>query len=351
MIYEKEGKETMLRYFVFLITILLSLFQSAVVSEADSNKSKIILKMATNAPIGIGIELYVRNQITPGIISASEGVVTPDWYHGGIMGGNEDWVAKMQIDQLQGSVLDGSGVHYACPESVVMQLPFLFNGFDEVGFVKDMIRTRLGKIFQKNGYKMLFLADQSFDDIYSTKYAVRTPADFTKTRFLSYGGAVEYETLKILGASPIPVKAPEIPPSFRSRICDAMFAPGLWWVGAQLYTITKYITSSNLRYVMGSFVITMDAWNSIPEKYQKPLEEKIIGLEDGFNRELTKNNAKCLRAMIKYGIKEIKLTPGEIELLKKNTLPLWNELAGKEYPRELLDEMLGYLEEYRLNKA
>jgi TRAP-type C4-dicarboxylate transport system substrate-binding protein len=67
----------------------------------------------------------------------------------------------------------------------------------------------------------------------------------------------------------------------------------------------------------GSFVITMKAWNRTPEKYQKPLEEKMIGLEAGFNEELTRNNTKCLRAMIKYGIKEVKLTPEEIELLKK----------------------------------
>jgi hypothetical protein len=46
-------------------------------------------------------------------------------------------------------------------------------------------------------------------------------------------------------------------------------------------------------------------------------------------------------------MKEVKLTPGEIEVLKEKTRPVWDKLAGKVYSRELLDEILGSLEEYR----
>jgi hypothetical protein len=55
-------------------------------------------------------------------------------------------------------------------------------------------------------------------------------------------------------------------------------------------------------------------------------------------------------------MKEVKLTPGEIEVLKEKTRPVWDKektrpvwdkMAGKVYSRELLDEILGSLEEYR----
>ena len=341
-------KRTFICVFVFFVLF----FHFTGVSNADPKKPTVLLKMATNAPIGIGIELFVRGRITPAILSATEGEVVPDWYHGGIMGGNEEWVVKMQIDQLQGAVLDGSGIHFACPQAVIMQLPFLFNNIEEITYVKERIRPRLSKIFQENGYKMLFLADQGpFDEIYSTKHELRTPEDFSKTRYLSYGAAVEYETIKALGASPIHVSAPEIPPSIRSGICNATFAVPLWWAGTQLYTLTKYITPTNIRYVMGGFVVSMKAWDKIPEKYHRPIEEEIKGLEADFNRELAEDNTKCLKAIFKYGVKEGKLTQNEIDVLKKRTRPVWDKLAGKEYPRELLDTILVHLQEYRSKEA
>jgi hypothetical protein len=60
---------------------------------------------------------------------------------------------------------------------------------------------------------------------------------------------------------------------------------------------------------------------------------------------------KCLAALLKYGMKEVKLTPDEIEVLKKRTRPVWDKLAGKVYSREMLDEILGYRDEYRSKKT
>ncbi|MDY6854798.1 MAG: TRAP transporter substrate-binding protein DctP [Thermodesulfobacteriota bacterium] len=340
------------RTFIWVFVFSILFFYFTGISNADSKKPTVLLKMATHAPLGIGIELFVRERITPTILSVTEGVVVPDWYHGGIMGGNEDWVVKMQIDQLQGAVLDGSGIHFACPQSVIMQLPFLFKNIEEITYVKGKIRKRLNQIFQKNGYEMLFLADQGpFDEIYSTKYELRKPEDFSKSRYLSYGAAVEYETIKALGGSPIHVSAPEVPSSIRSGICNAMFAVPLWWVGAQLYTMTKYITPTKIRYVMGGFVITEKAWKRIPEKYHLAIKEGIEELETDFNKRLANDNAKSLRAMFKYGVKEGELTQDEIEVLKKRTRSVWDRLAGKEYPRELLDSILVHLQEYRSKEA
>jgi TRAP-type C4-dicarboxylate transport system substrate-binding protein len=331
------------------LTLILLVFLACwtAVSRADTKKPKFTWKMASNAPLDIGTELYIRKQVTPGVERVTDGDVVIDWYHGGIMGDNRDWISKMHIDQLQGAILDGSGIHLVCPEAYILKLPFIFNDFDEVAYIKGKMRKRMNERFQENGYKMLMLFDQSFDKVYSTKKEARIPEDFAKLRFASYAGNIENEIIKAIGASPIPLNVPELVSSIRAGVCDALIAPSIWFVGSQLYTMTKYVTPSNIRYTPACMTVTMNTWNRISENHQKAIEDVMLELEPGLGQNLKDSNIRSHRALIKYGMKEVKLTRSEIEVLKEKTRPVWDKMAGKVYSRELLDEILGYLEEYR----
>jgi TRAP-type C4-dicarboxylate transport system substrate-binding protein len=334
---------------VFVVAFVLSVLSvhQMGLSQTEHKKPKVVLKMANNAPIGIGIEVYLRKDFTPAIEKATNGEVFLDWYSGGIMGDDED----MHIDQLQGAGLDGSGIHHACPDFAIMQLPFIFNDYDEVAYVKERMRSKLGKQFREHGYKMLVIADQDFDQVYSSKVEVRAPEDFARVKFLAYSGIVEQEMFKSLGASPVPISLAEANSALRSGVCNGMVIPSLWIVGAQVYTMMKYVTPSNMRYVMGSVVLTMKAWDRIPEKHHKAILDVSLDFEPRLNQSVKDTMDKCLAALLKYGMKEVKLTPDEIEVLKKRTRPVWDKLAGKVYSREMLDEILGYRDEYRSKKT
>jgi len=43
------------------------------------------------------------------------------------------------------------------------------------------------------------------------------------------------------------------------------------------------------------------------------------------------SNEKCLKSMYKYGMKEVKMTPAEIDVFRKRLMPLWDEFAEKGY--------------------
>ena len=328
----------------FNLVILCVLFID--LQDADSKEKKTELKLATLAPDGIGWAVYAKKYIVGAIEEATNHDVKFELYFGGVMGDDEDYITKMRIDQLQGAGLSASGTVMACPEIAVLELPFLFKDFNEVDYIRKKMRNRLYRLFEKNGYKLLILADQDFDKIFSTKNEIRSPKDFMKSRFVTWVGAVEYETLKSLGSSPIPLNVPEIPSSVRSKIVNAMIAPPIWYVGTQLYTVTKSVTNCKMRYSPAAILFTMKSWNRIPQEYNKTIEEVMEKNEVVFNDYGHDSNEKCLRAMIKYGLKEVKLTPGELEALKEKTRPVWDNLVGKVYSRELLNEILSYLEEY-----
>ena len=329
---------------ILFILLHIGLMQTDATSR---RKAKYVWKVATLAPDGIGWAKFARDKFLKLIDERSNGEVAIDMYWGGVMGDDEDYIAKMRIGQLHGAGLSGAGTVMACPEMAVLELPFLFNGYNEVDYIRERLRTKISKIVEKNGYKMALWGDQDFDQIYSLKYEMRNPEDFRNSKFLTWYGALEVEVLKALGSSPIHVNVPEVVISMRSGLCNVSISPAIWWVGAQLYTITKYVNPLPIRYSPALVIVTQKTWNSIPLKYKKEFDESIIQFEKEFCEYIRESNKKCLQGMIDYGVKKVDMTSDEIEVFRKRTIPLWYKLAGKEYPKEILEEILYHLKECR----
>ncbi|MDY6932750.1 MAG: TRAP transporter substrate-binding protein DctP [Spirochaetota bacterium] len=335
-------------YLVLLgFTISLIGFQGALAKK----KPKYLLKMATVAPDAAYLSDLMRKYLVDRFEKVTNGEVTIDMYWGGIMGDEEDYITKMRIGQLQGCILSVGGVLMACPEMGVLQLPFLFNNYKEVDYIRKKLGKRFNNIYKKNGYKLVAWIDQDFDQIYSTKYEMKKADEFKKCRFLTHAGLLEQELIKALGASPIPVGVPEVVPSMRAGVCNVAISPALWWMGTQLYTITKYVNPYPFRYSPATLVISSKVWVKLPKKHRKSINKILPDLEKIANKEAHDINRKCLKAMIDYGVREVKMTPEEIEDFKKRTMPLWSNLAGKLYPKELLDEILYHLNIYRSTHA
>ncbi|PKN38031.1 MAG: C4-dicarboxylate ABC transporter substrate-binding protein [Deltaproteobacteria bacterium HGW-Deltaproteobacteria-2] len=308
-------------------------------------------KMGTLAPEGVGWAALIKEMVTPGILKATNGQVVLDWYWGGTMGDDQDILAKLRNGQLQGGGFTGQGMVLACPEMALLELPFLFDSYDEVEYVYSKLRPRINQWFEKHGYHLVVLAEQDFDQIYSTKIPIKTPDDFRNSRVLTWYGPLEERTLKALSASPLPIRVPEVAASIRTGVCDTFIAPGLWAVGTQMYTVMKYVNPMHIRYSPAGGIVTMSRWNTIPKELQKAIDDYAISIEKDYRQKIRAGNEKCLKAMYKYGMKEVKMTPAEIDVLKKRLMPVWDEFAAKGYySKAELAEVKSILAEYRSKK-
>ncbi|MDY6932746.1 MAG: TRAP transporter substrate-binding protein DctP [Spirochaetota bacterium] len=340
------------KFYVSICILLCLLCGMIGLSEAKKKKNaKYVWKMATVAPDAAYLSEFLRDSLVTKFEKVTNNEVTVDMYWGGIMGDEEDYITKMRIGQLHGCVLSVGGVLMACPEMGVLQLPFLFNNYAEIAYIRKKLGKRFNDIYRKNGYKLIGWGDQDFDQIYSTKYEMKTAEEFRKCRFLTHAGLLEQELIKALGGSPIPVGVPEVVPSVRAGVCDTAISPALWWLGSQLYTITKYVNAYPFRYSPATLVVAIKSWDALPKKHRNAINKELPQLEKNLNKKIHEINRKCLKAMIDYGVKEVKMNNEEIEYIKKKTKPMWDKLAGKLYPKKLLDEILYHLKIYRSKYA
>ncbi len=340
---------------VFVKKIFLAVLMfEFLINTAWADGQKTVIKLACLAQKGVSAMSYLDSTVFPGYTKATDGAVAFDIYWGGVMGDEEDYIAKMRTGQLQGALLSGSGsvTSAVCPDLSVVGLPFLFNAWawDEVDYVMDKIKPHLFKEAKKKGFKLVLISNVDFDQIYSTKNNIETIEDIKRSKILTWFGSLENRMLRSLGVSPIPVNVPEVVSSIKTGICNMAISPSMWWVGAQLYTDTKYVNPLPIRYVPGFIIFSRDAWGKISEKNRDIIDSLVPEYERGFKKRIKESNEKAYKAMLKYGIKEVKVKPKELARFKEATRPVWDELAGKSYSKEILDEVIGQLADYRKNK-
>jgi len=331
---------------------LLMVFSGALCVAAEkAEKPTIIWKSGTLVPKGTGYASQVKEILDPGLLEVTDGNLLLKTYYGGVMGDDEDAFKKLHIGQLQACGLSAQGTMIACPEMGVVGLPFLFEGYDEVDFIKNKMYPMFESILASRNIHLLLWLDQGFDQFYSSRYPFSNLEQFRQAKFLTWYGVMEERVLKNLGAMPIPVNVPEFNTSLRQGVADSYIGPPIWCVATQLYSVIRFINNTNVRYSPAIFLVSSRAWTALPEKYQKSITRARGSWQKQFCEASRKDNNKCLAALFGYGVKEVKPDPALLKEMKEKTRPVWREMTGVLYSKDLLDHVLSYLEEYRKSKA
>ncbi|MBW1846260.1 MAG: TRAP transporter substrate-binding protein DctP [Deltaproteobacteria bacterium] len=314
---------------------------------AKKCKAKYCFKLASLAPKSIGWAKHIREIIHPALKKATSGNVELNWFWGGLMGNDKDYIQKMKIGQLHGAAFSGQGVVLLCPEMAVLELPFMFNDYREVDYIRKKMISTFDRYVEKRGYKLIVWADQDFDQIYSVKFKMDRLEDFNKARFLTWYGPMEHKLLTTLGSSPVPVNVTEVSPSILQGVGDALIAPAIWVIGSQLYGKFKYVNPIQIRYSPTAVFVTMEAWNSIPQNYRNNIMTIRNKEAYEFLKRTREDSKKSFDAMVKYGIKVSEMKPEELNRIREESMKIWMEMADKDFPKELLDELLLHLRQYR----
>lgn len=340
----EDAMSTWCRFLALILLLVLPLASPARSGEA------VRWKFATLAPEGIGWAKHIREFVLPFMDEATEGTLSVKVFWGGVLGDDEEAIAKMKAKVLEGAGLTGQGATMLCPEFAVVELPFLFRDYGEVDFIRERMVKTFDGLMAQNGFYLLSWNDQDFDQVYSTRWPMTSLEQFAKARFITWYGPLEESLLKALGADPLAVDVPDVSASVRQDRADTAIGPALWVVGAQMYSVLKFVNPMKIRYSPAIIVVNLDAWERLPAGHRARIEAGRLDLNRKYCGEIRKDNEKCLEAMLQYGLSIVSTPPAEMEKIRARALTVWDANADKLYPRSTLDEVLGHLEQYRAEK-
>ena len=324
-----------------ILLISLLFFPSANGAEKD-----LIIKMATLAPEGSSW-MKTFSLWNSEVMKKTENRVQFRIYPGGVLGDETDMLRKMKIGQIQGAAFTSGGLSALFKEIDVLQIPFLFQKYEEVDIVLRKMDGFFRKGFEENGYILLGWSEAGFIYLMST-IPISSVADLKRAKVWTWEESPMSKAIfDEAGVSAIPLSVTDVLVGLQTGLVEVVYAPPTGAISLQWFTKVKYMTDVPLAYLAGGIVVKKDIFKQIPPSYQNLILESSQTHLDQLKGVTRNENRDAIKVMIKQGVKIVTPSNDQIDEFKRLSNKAISHIRGQSFSKKVLDEVTSILEGYR----
>lgn len=319
-------------------------------ASAGSASAISLLKVATIAPDGSGWMKALR-AVDVELRQRTEGAVGLKLYPGGVQGDEDVMLRKMRIGQLHGGSFGGGAVSDMVADVLALEMPFLFDSYEEVDYVVGQMDEFYRQRFTDEGYVLLGWADIGFVHVMSQS-PVRGAPDIRGMKVWRLEDEPITEVLfKRAGVTSIPLSIPDVLLGLQTNLVEVVYASPVAAIVLQWFTRVKYVTALPINYTIGVFALQKKAFDRLEPGHQEILLEITRRHFAVANLQSRDDNQEALAVMLTQGIEQVLPLESEVasfqDLVKEST----PELVGDAFSHEAHDLVTQHLRTFRQRKA
>lgn len=270
----------------------------------------------------------------------SKGELTIRIAGGATMGDERDVIRKMDRGDLAGAAATSVGLGQLLPAVRVLELPLLFETTAELDHVRAAITPELVAGLRQRGYEFLGWGDLGWVSLYST-LEIRSAVDLKRLRIWSWNDdPVARALIRRIGPRAVPLAVQDVLPSLQTGLIDTCYGTPYTMIALQWHTRIRHFSDRPLTYAVGALVVTRRVLAALSPRLQQILLDESRTMTARFVRRSREDNVRAVAQLKKLGIRETPIPADVLALLRRESAGLWNELAGKLYPKQLLARVL-----------
>lgn len=272
-------------------------------------------------------------------------------YPGGVLGDEPDMVNKMRIGQIQAAGLSGAGLSGIEPGVMALQIPMMFDSYEELDYVRERVAPRLEKMVEARGYVVLNWGDVGWVHFFTTRPATRM-GDMRKMKLLTLAGDNDtLELWKANGFRAVPLAATDILTGLQTGLVEAVPNTPLFALLDQSFGIARNMIDVKWAPLIGATVITRRMWDSLPAAQRSDMmnaaREAGVSLRGG----IRKMGDEAIATMQKRRLQVIHADAAALAEWRREAEGVYPKLRGGQVPAELFDEVRKLRDEYRATAA
>jgi TRAP-type C4-dicarboxylate transport system substrate-binding protein len=268
-------------------------------------------------------------------------------YPGGVLGDEMDMLRKMKIGQIQGVALTSAGLSALFRQIDVLQIPFLFQKYEEVDAVLAKMDSFFRKGFEDNGYILLGWSEAGFIYLMST-VPISSVANLQKAKVWIWEQSpmskAIFDEAKV---SAIPLSIPDVLVGLQTGLVNVVYSPPTGAISLQWFTKIKYLTDVPLVYLAGAIVVKKETFQQISPSDQSALIEISRRHLDQLKAVTRNENREAIQVMIKHGTKIVTPSKDQIDEFKKLSSQAMSRLGSQSFSKKVFNEVYSILEENR----
>jgi len=316
------------------------------IPSAMGAENNLTIKVATLAPEGSSW-IKTFNLLNTEVMKKTENKIRFRIYPGGVLGDEIDMLRKMKIGQIQGAALTSGGLSALFKEIDVLQVPFLFQKYEEVDAILKKMDPFFRRGFEDNGYILLGWSEAGFIYLMSI-LPISGVADLRKAKVWTWEESPMSKAIfDEAGVKAIPLSVPDVLVGLQTGLVDVVYAPPTGAISLQWFTRVKYLTDVPLAYLAGGIVLRKDTFKQIPPSYQNVIIESSRHHLDQLKTVTRNENREAIKVMTKQGVKIVTPSKDQIDEFKKLSHKAITHVGGQSFSKKVLDEVTSLLDDYR----
>ncbi|MCP3889437.1 MAG: TRAP transporter substrate-binding protein DctP [Desulfobulbaceae bacterium] len=307
---------------------------------------KYMFKIASLAPGGsVWIDQF--NKFAKEITEKTGGEVGFRIYPGGVMGDDQAMFRKMRVGQLHGGGFTMTGISRVVPDFRVMAIPFLFESYQEIDYVKEGLIPDFKKQFRDKGLEFISMTEVGFIYAMSTK-AIKTYDAFRSSKnWIPTGDPISEIYLDALDISPVQLTIPDVLPSLQSGLVDTVYNSLYGSIVLQWFTKARYIIDFPYGYAYGVFALNAKKYHKLPKSHQDVIQAAAKTHFPILLKKTRESNVESHQVLQDRGIEFIKLEEETITILREKRDEAIQRLVPDAISQDIQDKTFKLLDEYR----
>ena len=229
------------------------------VADGKTYTIKIACENSDNYPATLGLyamEKYVE--------SHTNGAVQVEVCASGQLGGEEDTLEQVAQGNLEMAVASFAPVVSYVPEFEVMDIPFVYNSYEEAWLVLDSyVGTDLLAAMEKYGLKGMAFMENGFRQVTSSQGAIDNMDSFKNLKIRTMQNNNHMAFWTAIGAEPTPLAWAEVYFALQSGTIDAEENAADTCVGASFQEVQKYLQDKNQHICFHKYIFLCNLFDRI----------------------------------------------------------------------------------------
>lgn len=305
------------------------------------------LKIATVTPEGSQWMKDMRAGAKE-IKERTEGRVQVKYYGGGVMGNDQKVLSRIRIGSLQGGAFTPTALAGQYSGLNLYGLPMVFDSVEEADYVRSRLDSKLSAGLEEAGYVNFGFAAGGFAILMSNTPITKFDDLKGKKVWIPEGDTISRKAMEALSLSPVTLPLTDVLTGLQTGLIDIVGMSPIGALVLQWHTKIKYISDLPLLYTLGFMAIDKRAFNKLSDGDQAIVREVMEGIYRNFDEQNLVDNRGARDAMLNTGIETVSFELAEYQKVRDILMATNAELGAQgEFSKDLYDEMLAYVAEYR----
>jgi len=308
------------------------------------------LKVATLAP-DHSTFMQIFNEMNEELLRETEGRVGFRVYSGFAMGDEEDVLRKVRVGLVHGAVFTASALTDINVDFRVLQIPFLFNDYEEVDHVKSVLDERLRHGFAQAGFEVLGWPEVGFIYFMSTTPIAGLEDLRRKKVWAKANAPMSQALIDRAGVATVAINIPDVLVALQTGLLEVVYNSPYYALVTQWNTRVKYFTDLPLSYIDGAFLVDRRAFDRIPPELQEKARSICARHMARVNAKTRKDNEEALEIILRRGVEKVTPTRKQAEEFQRMSDQAMSDLRPEFLPPEMVDRAREALADLRSRRA